>query len=236
MPAPPIIARHSIAPAQSPRAQRCRSAANATTQPAEQLVVRAALVRNPSRGDSIALPAHRLPQAAGGAGGISQYRPNCQACSAARRWQMVSYAAGRALTTICTSAMAGGWEPLVRPWRAMRWGERAPPEARARTRAARDVHTQQTMGDLSLLSRHRSTRGPVLLASTHPMRHRPAAVGTHAWRCRPARRAVAASPVPGRVAPTDHARPRTACTGPDGAAMSAARRPAGRRALSLRPP
>ena len=61
-------------------------------------------------------------------------------------------------------------------------------------------------------------------------------VGTHAWRCRPARRAVAASPVPGRVAPTDHAHARTACTGPGGAAMSAARRPAGRRALSLRPP
>ena len=48
--------------------------------------MRAALVRNPSSGDSIALPAHRLPQAAGGAGGISQHRPNCQACRAARRW------------------------------------------------------------------------------------------------------------------------------------------------------
>ena len=100
--------RSCIAPAQLPRAQRCRSAATATAQPVQQLVVRAALVRNPSRGDSIALPAHRLPQAAGGAGGISQHRPNCQACSAARWWQMVSCAAGRALTTICTSSIARG--------------------------------------------------------------------------------------------------------------------------------
>ena len=102
------LLRCCIAPAQLPRAQRCQSAANATAQPVQQLMVRAAHFRNPSTGDSIALPAPRLPQAAGGAGGISQHRPNCQACSAARRWQMVSCAAGRALTTICTSAMAGG--------------------------------------------------------------------------------------------------------------------------------
>ena len=51
-------------------------------------MVRAAHVHNPSRGHSFALPALRLPQAAGGAGAISQHRPNCQACSAARRWQI----------------------------------------------------------------------------------------------------------------------------------------------------
>ena len=57
-----ILLCRCIAPAQLPRAQRCRSAATATAQPVQQLVVRAALVRNPSRGDSIALPAHRMPQ------------------------------------------------------------------------------------------------------------------------------------------------------------------------------
>ena len=226
----------AIAPAQLPRAQRCRSAASATTQPVQQLVVRAAHVRNPSRGHSITLPALRLPQAAGGAGAISQHWPNCQACNAARRWQ-TGVMRSRTGTDHYLHDVHRGWSSLWCGRGAPCGGVSERHPSRAQGRVQLEMCAPNRLWVTCPCCRATGPRvdPSCLPASTHIMRHWPAAVGTHAWRCRPARRALAASPLPGRLAPTDHARARTACTGLGGAAMSAAWRTAGRWGLSLPP-